>query len=110
MFCIEEQLSRSLATFYGLHQAGIVGFEESLVDDTEVGVLVHLALVVAVGGQLFFEELLGGAALLRSHGEDFANIDLLKVFAPDRVRFRLVDYVLAKGIASLYTTTDQQRA
>ena len=85
----------------------IVGFQESLVDDAEVGVQIHLSLVVVVSGQLLFEQLLGRSALLCGDGEYFAYINLLKVFAPDGVHLCLIDYVFAQGVSGLYRKKGQ---
>ena len=79
----------------------VVRFQESLVDDTEVGVQEHLSLVVRVGAKLLLEQLLAGTALLCSYSQHFGGIDLLKVLAPDGVRFRLIDYVFTQRISSL---------
>ena len=60
-----------------------------------------------MSGQLLFEQLLGGSALLCGDGENFADINLLKVFVPDGVQFSLIDYVFAKGVSGLYIKKGQ---
>lgn len=64
-------------------------------------------MVVVVRSQLFFEQLLRSAALFSRDGQNLANRDLLKVFAPDGVCFRFVDYVFAKSVASLGVVDDK---
>ena len=84
----------------------IVGFQESLVDDAEVGVQIHLSLVVVVGGQLLLEKLFAGSAFLGGDSKHLASINLLKVFAPDGVRLCLIDYVFTERVSGLCTSVN----
>jgi len=97
-----------LTVLQGRDETWIVGFQESLVDDAEVGVHKHLSLVVVEGGQLLLEKLLATPALLGGDGEHLASINLLKVFVPDWVRLRLIDYVFTERISSLRVVDDER--
>lgn len=73
----------------------------------EVGVHVHLSLVVVEGSQLLLEKLFATPALLGCDSEDLAHINVLKVFAPDWVRLRLIDYMFSERISGLRVVHDE---